>query len=261
VHTLSVIGCGGAGNKFLDYIPDIPEIQKISINTEHGDVIVDSDRIGVYMTAPRNIILSQFPWIQKIDSEDVFLIAGLGGNTGSEICRILARAVGRKRRLWGIFTLPFEWENEKRKALAREVLKDIKDIYRGYFLMENEKLAKQYPELKIEIAMGIPAVVTKHIIVDFLRIGMKNMLHRKIRGEFGVGVGFGVGKNRIQVAIEDAMSSPWLGSGKKLIFISGDAEREEVGYVVKRYSPVLWDTHITKEYGEKIKATVIEIRD
>ena len=260
MHTLSVIGCGGAGKRFLNYIPEIAELQKISINTFQGDVIVDKNKIIMYENAPRNLVLSEFPWIQKIDSEDIFLIAGLGGITGSEICKILGRIIGKKKRLWGIFTLPFEGEGENRKLIAKEVLKEAKESYHGYFPMENDKIVKHYPELKMELAISIPAVLAKHIVLDFLRIGMKNMLYKKIHGEFGIGVGFGVGKNRIQVAIEDALSSPWLGKGEKIIFLSGEIEAEDARYVVERYSPRFWDVYTTDEYGERVKATVMEMR-
>ena len=261
MHTLSVIGCGGAGNKFLDYVPEIRELQKISVNKVHADVIVDPDKIKMYENAPRSLIVSEFPWVQKIDSEDVFLIAGLGGITGSAICKILGKIIGKKKRLWGIFTLPFKGEGENRKLLAKEVLKEAKESYYGYFPIENEKIVKHYSELKFELAISIPAVVAKHIVLDFLRIGMKNMLHIKMRGELGIGVGFGIGKNRIQVAIEDALSSPWLRDGEKIIFLSGNIEMEDARYIVQQYAPRFWDVYTTEEYGERIKATVIEMRE
>ncbi len=260
MHTLSVIGCGGAGEKFLDYIPKMAGVQRISLNISKADVIVDPDRMESYENVPSNLILSQFPWIQKIDSEDIFLIAGLGGKTGSEVGRILGKILGKRKRLWGIFTLPFEWEGEERKKRAQKALNEIRKNYRAYFILENEKIIKHYPELKMEIAMSIPAAVAKHIVIDFLRIGMKNMLHRKIRGELGAGVGFGVGKNRIKVAIEDALSSPWMGEGDKIIFLSGNVEIEDARYIVQKYLPQFWDVYTTNEYGERIKATVIEIR-
>ncbi len=260
MYSISVIGCGGAGVRLLDYIPAIGQIQKISINTIRGDIVIDPEELKMYENIPSTLVNERLKWIREIKSNDVFLLAGLGGQTGSTICKIIGKAIGKRKRLWGIFILPFAHEGDERRKVADKTLKYVAEFYRGYILMDNDSLARHYPDLKLEVAMEIPGVVAKHIVIDFLRIGLKNMLNKKMRGNMGVGIGFGVGKERIKVAIEDALRSPWIAGGDRIILISGRLQKDDAKYIVEKYEPYFWDVYTTDEYGEQVKATVIEIR-
>ncbi len=247
--------------RLLRHIPSSENIQKLSVNKVSGDIIVNPEDLEMYENTPASIIGERFGWMREIKGEDVFLLSGLGGFTGSMVCRLIGKVFGKKKRLWGLFIYPFSREGETRKENAERTLKDVEEHYRGYILMDNDSLLRHYPNLKLEIAMEIPGVVAKHLVVDFLRMGLKNMLHKTMYGKMGIGVGFGVGKERIEIAIEDALTSPWIRGGKKIILISGNLEKEDAKYVVEKHAPIFWDVYTTEEYGEQVKATVIELQD
>ena len=256
MHTLSVIGCGGAGVKFLGYIGDYPGMQKLSINDSQADILVDRNDLQAYMEVDKSILLSKFPWIRKIDGENIVMIAGLGGVLGSSACMLLSKVLSH-RRIWGIFTYPFRNESVSRRKMAEKSLKYMEGNLTGYFLLDNDSLISHFSNLGIEVALQIAGVVSKHIVLDFHRIILKNLLNFKPAGKLGIGIGFGSGKERVKVAIEDALNSPWMQGNKIAILISGNIERDDAKYVVRNYSPIFWDVYRTEEYGDDVKATVI----
>ncbi len=256
---LSLVGCGGAGSRFARYVARATGLRPTVINDVDGDVKVDKRKVEAYATVDRKLISMAFPWIGKINSPYVFVLAGLGGNLGTNLVRMLGRTKSRRSKFIGIFTLPFSSENRLRRELAKSVLGDIERHYDMYFVLDNDGLVNYYSNLPITAAMNIPMEVMKHIVLDFKNILIKNILSVPIGGKLGIGIGFGAGKNRIEVAIEDALDSPWMGEGNKIMLFSGDIEIEDARVASRSYSPIFVDVHRTIEYGEEVKVTIISV--
>ncbi len=254
---LSIVGCGGAGVRFAEYISSQLSIKPILINDHGGNINVDRRKVVAYATVDKKLVNMAFPWLSKINSPYIFVVAGLGGTLGTNLVRIMGKAKRSKSKLIGLFTLPFSSENKGRIEMAREAIKDISRHYDMYFILDNDGLLKHYSHIQIRVAMNIPPEVMKHIIMDFKNILIKNMLSVPISGEVGVGIGFGAGKNRLEVAINDALDSPWIGKGEKIMLFSGNLDIEDAKVAAKPYNPVFLDVFHTLEYGEEVKVTVI----
>ncbi len=254
---LTILGCGGAGVRFAEYVTSQLSVRPIFINEHDGDIKVDKKKVMAYATVDKKLINMAFPWIPRISSPYIFVLAGLGGVLGTNIARILGKAKRSQNKLIGLFTLPFSSENRGRIELAREALKDIRKSYDMYFILDNDGLLKHYSHIQIRVAMNIPPEVMKHIILDFRNILIKNMLSVPLRGELGVGVGFGSGKNRLEVAINDALDSPWISDGDMVMLFTGDVDIEDARMAAKPYDPVFLDVYRTPYYGEDVKVTII----
>jgi len=256
---LSVIGCGGAGAKFASYIASSTTLQPIIINDGNATIRVDRRKVEAYSTVDGKLISLAFPWIGKITSPYVFVLAGLGGSVGTSLARILGRSKKHRTKLIGLFTLPFSSENKERRKYALESVKDIEKYYDMYFLLDNDGLVKHYSHVPITVAMQIPAEVMKHILLDFKNIMIKNILNVPIKGQLGVGIGFGAGKNKLEVAIEDALDSPWIGEGEKIMLFSGNIDIDDAKIASRNYNPLFVDVFKTQQYGDEVKVTILTL--
>jgi len=256
VDILSVVGFGGAGAKFARYVSQRTGVPAFVLNDSGADLNIPGSRLEPYVSVSPGMLATTFPWIKRIGTEHTFVLAGLGGVLGTSAVRIFSRA--RKGiHLYGLFTLPFFSENQGRKERAKEALGDIEENFQAYILLDNDGLMRHYSNLPIHVAMDIPAEVMKHVVMDFRNIVLKNITSLKLGGKLGVGVGFGVGKERIRVAIEDALDSPWISDGSRIMLFSGELDEEDVRYVVREYDADFYAVHRTPEYGEEVKVTIL----
>ncbi len=255
--TLKVLGCGGAGSRFLRYIRRSTPVEGYSINDKNSDIIVDPQKVIAYADVSSPLIMRAFSWVSHITEPYIFVLAGLGGDLGTSLAHLIGNAKRSKATLIGIFTLPFSSENMERRAYAIKALEKIEKLYHIYFVLDNDGLVRHYSHVPINVAMQIPPEVMKHIIIDFQRVLLKNMLNVKLQGRVGVGVGLGSGKNKLQVAIEDALDSPWLSEGKKIMLFSGELELEDAEIASKPYNPEFVDVYFTHEYGDQVKVTIL----
>ena len=233
---LSIIGCGGAGAKFASYIASSTTFRPIIINDGNATIKVDRKKVEAYSTVDGKLISMAFPWIGKITSPYMFVIAGLGGSVGTNLVKIFGRTKKHRTKLIGIFTLPFSSENKERREYALDAIADVDKYYDMYFLLDNDGLVKHYSHVPITVAMQIPAEVMKHILLDFKNIMIKNILNVPIAGQLGIGIGFGAGKNKLEIAIEDAKIAS------------------------RNYDPLFVDVFKTQQYGEEVKVTILTLK-
>jgi cell division protein FtsZ len=80
-------------------------------------------------------------------AEAVFVVAGLGGSTGTSLSPTLARCAKETGALvLGFVTLPFECECNRRQALAREGFEELKEAADGVISLPNQKVTKLIDE-------------------------------------------------------------------------------------------------------------------
>jgi cell division protein FtsZ len=252
-----VIGCGGAGTRFARYLAPFMHGRTITVNDSGSDIIVDRDKLDMVQNLSSELAMEMFPWLADIDSSTVFVVAGLGGKVGTRTAELIGRGLGRRKTVIGLFSTPFRGETSERHRITESFVSEMQSRYRLIFAMSNSSLTEYYPSLPMNDAMKIHQVVMRHLLQDFERMILNSMGKLQISGMAGVGVGFGVGHERIRVAIEDALDSPWMRGNRRAVFISGAVEKEDVKVVVRNYDFEGWDVHTTHEFGEKIKATVI----
>lgn len=84
--------------------------------------------------------------------EKVYVLAGLGGNTGTAWAHIIAQFAKYRdvKYVSAIVTTPFIFEGEKHMAHAFEGLQKIKELNLDLVIaLNNEKLAKQYANINV----------------------------------------------------------------------------------------------------------------
>ncbi len=252
-----VIGCGGAGVRFLNHIRKFTRSRCVGINDASGEIRVSREKITIVDSVHGTMFFQVYPWLRDLGGENMIIIGGLGGEIGTNLAKLMGEVYGKKYNLYGIFAEPFRSESSFRRTREEVARKKIDETYRAVFYLPNDALVDYYPNLKMEESMMIHPVVMRHVIQDFERIILKNSLNISLSGRMGLGVGFGSGKERIRLAVEDALDSPWHVGNPRYAFFSGNVDREDIEVVVRDYDFEFWDFYRTEEYGEQIKATIL----
>jgi cell division protein FtsZ len=79
--------------------------------------------------------------------EFIFLIAGLGGHTGTRLGPLLAQAIRASgTRVIALLTQPFSWEGRSRRQLAQQAWLDLCEQADGVLCLPNQKAEKLVPE-------------------------------------------------------------------------------------------------------------------
>jgi len=162
--------------------------------------------------------------MDAIDGADiVFIVAGLGGGTGSGATPVIAQALRDKGILSiAIVIRPFMIEGKRRAAVAQEAIQTLKQSVDALIIVPNEKLLEVVDEkvsMQDAFAMinegilsqsvcGLSDIITRpgHINVDYadIRAIMKD------RGLAVMGTGKASGNGRARAAAIQAISSPLL---------------------------------------------------
>lgn len=102
------------------------------------------------------------------DTEFLFLVAGLGGGTGTGITPLIANRAKRKNIFSiGIVTFPAYFEGEKRKNIAKEGIKQLKDNLDVLVIIKEDNLKKYKSMVKFfEYIDGLAG----KIIVDMIKL-------------------------------------------------------------------------------------------
>ncbi len=236
-----VLGIGGAGGNALLTIKknEIKNISCIALNTDIQALeslnSIEKIQIGTQIT--RGMGTGSNPEIGKVAAEEdiefiseatkdadiVFLIGGLGGGTASGAIPVIARLLQERQILTvAIVTKPFQFEGAKRMSVAQLSLQKIEEYVDTLIVIPNQKLFEKensddiklkdaFEDVNCVIANSIRAVSdtinnTGNINIDFADI--KSIMTRM--GRAIIGIGKGLGENRAQKAIENALISPLL---------------------------------------------------
>ena len=168
-----VIGCGGAGNNCVNQLQkfDLQGATTIAINTDrqHLDAI-DADKkilIGKNITkglgaggdprvAMKCVDVSR-PVLEEVlsDTELVFILAGMGGGTGTGISPLIAEmAANMGAIVVGIATTPFKMER-LRTSIAKVGLMHLRKYSNSLIILDNNKLSSLVPKLPMDEAFGV----------------------------------------------------------------------------------------------------------
>ncbi len=161
--------------------------------------------------------------MEHLDRADiVFIVAGMGGGTGSGGAPVVAKALKDRGILSiAVVTKPFAFEGRRRMLVAEHALEDLKKDIDTLIVVPNEKLLglvdrsvsmvdsfNMINELLIHSVKSISSIISKsgHINVDFADLCaiMKGM------GLAMMGTGSASGENRASEAAKRAISSPLL---------------------------------------------------
>jgi cell division protein FtsZ len=156
---IRLIGIGGGGGSI---------VSELALKMNKLDFVVANTDVQALKKAPKKIKKFQFgqdltdgfgagmnPEIGKLAAENkkeeikklfegqdvCILIASLGGGTGSGALPVFSRISKNLNCItYGIFTLPFEFEGEKKMEISRESLEQVKQNLNAYSIIPNERI-------------------------------------------------------------------------------------------------------------------------
>ncbi len=156
---IRVIGIGGGGGNIVSEISSkISKANFVVANTDTKSLKGCSRKVGKFqfgqslthglgtgMNAElgKEAALSEKERIKKLleDYDLCILVASLGGGTGSGAVSTFARISKNLGNLtFGIFTLPFKFEGEKKMEIAINSLKEVKNHLNAVAIIPNEKV-------------------------------------------------------------------------------------------------------------------------
>lgn len=156
-------------------------------------------------------------------SDIVFVLAGLGGGSGSGASQVVARVARQQRALViGIVTYPFSFEGNKRNNIAKKSIEGLRGCTDTLVVIPNDHLLRQSEgvigfhetyslahNIWSDSISGLSELINRSglINVDFADV-------RTIMSEGGAAIittGQAKGKNRARIAAEQASRSDLLG--------------------------------------------------
>lgn len=153
-----IIGVGGAGcnmaNTFRREAKSDSIKNAIYVFADHRQPDIDYFKWADDSTAILNLynidLYNDLPEDFFEDVEKVYVLAGLGGHSGTTWTPIIAQAAKYSdvKSVSAIVTTPFVFEGERHMAHALEGLKKIKELNLDLVIaLNNEKLAEQYANI------------------------------------------------------------------------------------------------------------------
>lgn len=270
---IKVVGIGGSGGNAVSRMKKfkMEAVELIALNTDEQDLKkVNADvklRIGKKITqglgtgmkpeigeAAAKESQEEISQILKA-AEMIFLTGGLGGGTFSGAAPFIAQ-ISRDLGILtvAVATLPFSFEGEHRKRIARESKKLLEERVDALLTIENDKLlATLDPNISLisafwvcddilrEAVKGISDLIFLPGIINVNFADIKAIL--KNSGTALFGTGSARGEKRAQQAVNLALNSPLLNldikGAKGILFnVSGSdislSEIEEIGEIVTK---------------------------
>ena len=238
---IKILGIGGAGCNTVNSMIDFLDVEGVSFVVANSDVqslrqskAMNKIQLGVKTTkglgcganpeVGRRATEEDLDRIMEQigDADIVFIVAGMGGGTGSGGAPVVAKALKDRGILSiAIVTKPFSFEGKRRMMVAEQSLETLKKEVDTLIVVPNEKLLglvdrsvsmiaafEMINKLLIHSVKSISSIISRsgHINVDFadLRTIMKGM------GLAMMGTGSAHGENRAIEAAKKAISSELL---------------------------------------------------
>lgn len=238
---IKLIGIGGGGSNAVDRLKmeNLDRLQLAVINTDlkalGSSPVQEKVLIGATLT--RGLSAGGDPALgyaaaeadrEKIaavvgDADLVFLVAGLGGGTGSGASPLVADVAREAGALVIAFvTMPFSFEGGRRRKQAEDALKELRAACHAVIPLSNDLLLQEGTEQTSVldafsradewIGRGV-----KSICAMLSRTGLINLDFQALRTAFQTrggktlfGLGTGSGDNAAQAAFEDLKNCPLL---------------------------------------------------
>ncbi|PCJ65552.1 MAG: cell division protein FtsZ [Bacteroidetes bacterium] len=177
-----------------------------------------------------------------VNTQMVFVTAGMGGGTGTGAAPVIARAAKDMGILTvGIITTPFSFEGNRRCDAASHGIEEMRDSVDSLLVISNDRIKEIYGNLAISKAFGyadnILTTAAKGIAEIITIAGSINVDFEDVKtamSDSGVsimGMGLSEGDDRAMRAVNQALNSPLLddnriqGASDLLVNISyGDEE-------------------------------------
>lgn len=294
-----VMGVGGAGNNCVTRLTDmgIKGAQTIALNTDvkhlqisnaHKKILLGKELTkglgsGGYIEIGKKAAEESEREIKKQleDTDMLFLVAGLGGGTGTGGGPVIAKIAKEMGAIViGCVTMPFKMERVRIEK-AEDGLYSLRQVCDTVIVIENDRLLKIAGDLPIHQAFGVAdnliSSTIKGVTETIAEPSLVNLDYADVKAIMSSGgvstVGFGESnsENRAEDAITKAMTNPLLevnyeGGTGALIHVTGglDLKLEEVNtigeFVSRQLKPdahVIWGSRIDPDFEGKLRVITI----
>lgn len=256
---ITVVGVGGAGTNALNHIGHIhgDAVRLVALNTDRQTLkqVRADEHLCLGETVTQGLGAGGAPELGERAAEAsahhiasllrgsdlVFVIAGLGGGTGTGAAPIVARTARELGALTiGMVTLPFSFEGVRRRQAAQAGIERMGPVVDALITVPNDRLlqvAGQGQTLNDAFVLADEALRQGIVgIVDIVTVpGLINVDFADVRavlqdaGPSLLAAGEAGGADRAALAVEDAMSAGWLdasiqGARRVLLNITGSAD-------------------------------------
>ena len=300
--TIKVIGVGGAGCNAVNTMIDaglegvefivantdqqVLDTSKAAVKIQLGESITRGLGAGANPEVGKQAALEDIDKIKGVlaDSDMVFITAGMGGGTGTGAAPVIAEAIKTIGALTvAVVTKPFDLEGKRRKNIAEEGLKNLKENVDSLIAIPNQRLFSLAEKATTLIeGFKLADEVLLHAIKsisDLINIpGLINLDFadaKTIMSNMGMafmGIGLCSGENRAAEAARKAISNPLLDNitirGAKGILINITASStlslidiEKATEFIQREAHedanIIFGAAIDESLGENLQITVI----
>jgi cell division protein FtsZ len=155
------------------------------------------------------------------DADIVFVMAGLGGGTGTGGAPVVASVAKELGAIViSVATLPFKFEGNVRKRIAIQGLQKLKEVCNTVVLIDNNKLLDFYPQYELRTAFSLVDDVINNMLLSITESIVKPSLINIDYADFktlvergslaSLGIGRSSSPNRAEEATFNALQSPLL---------------------------------------------------
>jgi cell division protein FtsZ len=302
IAKLKVIGVGGGGGNAVSSMIEsgnINGVDFVTINTD-AQVLLQSKaptklQIGEKLTKglgvggnPEIGTQAAEESVEKIkelliDSDMVFVTAGMGGGTGTGAAPVIAKLAKEAGALTvGVVTKPFAFEGTRRAVAAEEGIEKLKECTDTLIVIPNQRLMdvidrkmtlleafKVVDSVLGQAVGGIADIITTAGLVNVDFADVKTIM--KDAGSALLGIGTGVGENRAQMAARAAVSSPLLdlsiegargvlfniAGGNDLTMFEVDEAARIISSAADPDANVIFGAVIKSDLADQVRITVI----
>lgn len=302
IAKIKVIGVGGGGGNAVSSMVDgevIGGVEFIAVNTDAQVLLANKVptklQIGEKLTKglgvggdPEIGEKAAEESIEKIkellvDTDMVFVTAGMGGGTGTGASPVIARLAKEVGALTvGVVTKPFAFEGTRRMVTADDGIETLRDEVDTLIVIPNQRLMDVIDKkmtlieaFKVADSVlghavgGISDIITTPGLINVDFADVKTIM--KDAGTALLGLGTGVGENRAQMAARAAISSPLLdlsieGARGVLFNIAGGSdltmfEVDEAARIISNEADtdanIIFGAVIKDDLSDQIRITVI----
>jgi cell division protein FtsZ len=306
VPTVVAVGIGGAGCNVITWVKEkgIAGGKLVAVNTDANHLRISraDKRILIGEKLTRGLGCGGYPElgekafhetssyiINEVASANIiFLVAGLGGGTGTGAILGLAEALHNKfsgsglpHLVVGVVTLPFDVETA-RMSVAKKGLDRLKTSCDTVVVVDNNRLVKVAGNLPFRDALGVANTTigkfVKGITETITTASLINLDYADLRavmagaGIASIGIGEGLGENRVEQSVEKALNDRLLDiedvtkARGLLIHIAGgeDLTLYEVNHaaeIMKRSLPPkaksIWGARVDKELQGSVSVMAV----
>jgi cell division protein FtsZ len=277
---VTAVGIGSAGTKIVSLLSKRSLLvdKFVYVSCDEADLAGTDPSEGILVDSPvdqkltpalvRGLALSSLSKIrQEVEgSKVVFVVAGLGGATGSGLAPVVASIAQECGAITvGVAVMPFEFE-KKMRFYAGVSLRRLRAASRGVIVIDNDTLMSSSPEDSTltglyESANGEAVKALSSLFAKSSEYSVPVSLNKVLGTVLQEGYSLlGVSSSGVPDKAEEALAGAVVSLGKlaeakeanhAVVILNGDASlsAQEVGLVVKRLGSMINNQAVDVEYG------------